>query len=439
MDRDLDSLIILIVWITVTLTAVNLCVSGYFLFRRRQTDLRGIFHYWLALAASVAIVGLSEGDPTIATFACYASAVLAERLSIGLVATISGFGALPRWHSYWHFGALIVATALFFGDARFEIWAFVLMSGAVTPAIWLVYRRLACRRPESRPICDAATVVLTLYALHMMDYPFLRNDPEIAPYGYLVATLLIVALGLLLPAVVWEQRDFMEKARLNAEVEARTRELETALHTKSLLVRSVVHDLGNDLTVVKGVVRGDFGAFDEGARDRVRRAIGRIERLVDNVRTWESMERGRIQTNVEPVLVASLLNEIDDLFRSTAAHRGIDFIVRDATPRGARCLCDRDVTVTNVLANAVSNALKFTPRGGSVAIEAESLGGGRCRLTVRDDGMGFDEASLKPGVGSGFGIPIAKALTQAMGGEISFGRAGEGRGTVVAVSLPGDV
>lgn len=435
----MDRLILLIVWITVTLTAVNLCVSGYFLYRRRQSDLRGIFLYWLALAANVAIVGLSEGDATICTFACYVTTVLVERLSIGLVARISGFGPLPRWHLRWHVGALVVGTALFFGGARFELWAFVLMTGAVTPAIWLVYRRLARRLAVSRPICDAATIVLTLYAAHMMDYPFLRNDPDIAPYGYLLATLFIVALGLLLPAVIWEQRDFMEKVRLNAEVQSRTRELESALMTKSLLVRSVVHDLGNDLTVVKGVLRGDFGPYDDGAQDRVRRAVGRIERLVDNVRTWESLEHGKVQTTVEPVLVASLLHEIEDLFRSTAASRGIVLTVHDATPRGAKCLCDRDVTVTNVLANAVSNALKFTPRGGNVAIEAERTFGGRCRLTVRDDGLGFDETALKPGVGSGFGIPIAKALTQAMGGEISFSAATTGRGTVVAVSLPGEV
>ena len=103
-----------------------------------------------------------------------------------------------------------------------------------------------------------------------------------------------------------------------------------------------------------------------------------------------------------------------------------------------------------VLSNLMANALRHTPPGGSIALEAEPIDGA-VRIVVRDTGEGippedlpyvFDrfwrgDRSRSPagGVGSGLGLAIARQLVQAQGGRISV-ESQLGQGTVFTIELP---
>src|SRR4029077_6801458 len=101
--------------------------------------------------------------------------------------------------------------------------------------------------------------------------------------------------------------------------------------------------------------------------------------------------------------------------------------------------------IREILTNLVSNALRYTPSGGSVSIELRGTGG-RVEVTVRDTGSGiapeavagifdrFSKSTDSPG--AGLGLAIAKGLVEAHGGTIRA-QSAPGQGTRIEFTLPG--
>jgi two-component system cell cycle sensor histidine kinase PleC len=103
-----------------------------------------------------------------------------------------------------------------------------------------------------------------------------------------------------------------------------------------------------------------------------------------------------------------------------------------------------------VFGNLIGNALRFTPSGGWVSIEARALDDGGAVVSVRDTGLGMSEEEIAVALtpfaqvdaghsrwreGTGLGLPIAKALVQLHGGRLEI-RSAKSRGTEVTVILP---
>jgi signal transduction histidine kinase len=139
--------------------------------------------------------------------------------------------------------------------------------------------------------------------------------------------------------------------------------------------------------------------------------------------------------------VAALCREVAALHEGMARERGVE--VAAAGP-AVRARCDPR-KVKQVLLNLVQNALDASPRGTSVQLEAEPLGGGGARVRVLDRGRGIEpslgDAVWQPGVttkttGNGLGLTIARALARQHGGDLVL-LPREGGGTVAELTLPG--
>lgn len=215
-------------------------------------------------------------------------------------------------------------------------------------------------------------------------------------------------------------------------------------------VAGLTHDLRTPLTAVTGaadnLLGGIAGTLTDDQREYVEIIREHAQRL--NATTGELLEAARIEAGkislaVAEVDVRELADEVRRGLEPVARERGLAVeVAGDAAP----AMVDRD-KLRRVLENLVGNAVKYTPRGGQVAV-AVTRGSDRVEIAVRDDGPGiapdvlprlFDRyvqgAAGQPG--TGLGLSIARNLVRLHGGDVTVASK-PGQGSEFVVVLPRD-
>lgn len=217
--------------------------------------------------------------------------------------------------------------------------------------------------------------------------------------------------------------------------------------------RSLLADVSHELRQPLAILRGELEAIQDGvhAPDEARLRLllqetAVLTRLVDDLRTLALSEAGTLPLHREPTDLGVLIGETVAGLASNATSAGVTLETRIAL--GLPLLDVDPVRIREVLANLLENALRYTPRGGRVDVEAASEGAW-VRVSVRDTGPGIDP-ELLPRVferfaksdtskGFGLGLAIARHLALAHGGTLeaaSVPGGGTGGGTTMTLRLP---
>jgi signal transduction histidine kinase len=196
------------------------------------------------------------------------------------------------------------------------------------------------------------------------------------------------------------------------------------------LLADVSHELRTPLTVVQGNIEAMLDGVHEADEAHLAAILEEtrvLGRLVDDLRTVALSESGSLPLHREPTDLAIVATDAVGGFRSAAQAAGValDIEIAEDIP-----LLEVDpVRIREVISNLVANALRHTPSGGSIAVDARVDEAGRAVVvTVRDTGTGidpellphvFDRFAKAPGSrGSGLGLAIARGLVEAHGGSI---------------------
>ncbi len=215
--------------------------------------------------------------------------------------------------------------------------------------------------------------------------------------------------------------------------------------------RKLLADVSHELRTPLAVVQGNLEALLDGVYPADPRHLEPIldetrvlARLVEDLRTLSLAEAGVLALHREPTDLAGLANETLESFRAEAdrAEVALDATVDSAVPP-----VEVDpVRTREILANLVANALRYTPRGGRVRVDAALAdGGGMVAVSVSDTGAGIPAEALglvfdrfyksAESRGAGLGLAIAKNLVVAHGGEIAAAST-PGGGTTIRFTLP---
>ncbi len=164
--------------------------------------------------------------------------------------------------------------------------------------------------------------------------------------------------------------------------------------------------------------------------------------LIDDILDLATIEAGYMELERGRVEIPEMLHAVMSLTRDRAHSRGLDISLRCA--RRIDAIEGDERRLKQALFNLISNAIKFTPPGGAIGIEAERCGGDLL-LTVADTGIGIapaDQARMfekfkrgKRQAGSGLGLSLVKSLIELHGGTVEIESA-PGRGTRIVCRLP---
>ena len=238
-----------------------------------------------------------------------------------------------------------------------------------------------------------------------------------------------------------------DKARLRAEA---------ASQAKSEFLANMSHELRTPLNailgfseIMKGEVFGNLGSpqYVEYA-NHIHGSGQHLLGLINDVLDLSRIEAGRFVIRATEIDVPEAVQSALSMFEVRAAEGNIK-LKFDRDP-GLPLLLADERAMRQVLLNLISNAVKFTPAGGTVTVFAKRTAGGGMELGVNDTGVGIDPADINTVFeafgqgqhdiatrekGTGLGLPIVRGLIEAHGGKVAL-TSQLGKGTTVSCTFP---
>ncbi|MFA6489880.1 MAG: PAS domain-containing sensor histidine kinase [Candidatus Micrarchaeia archaeon] len=247
-------------------------------------------------------------------------------------------------------------------------------------------------------------------------------------------------------------RDITERKNTEAELDEAVRQLTESVEALNKFFNIIAHDLRSPFqaffgglemltSYVDDLSKEEIKAFAEGLRDEAKNIYG----LLENLLSWSRIKNGTLNASPEALRLRESVNVAIAPLEAAARNKGIAITnLLD----GEAALADKEM-FGRIIHNLVSNAIKFTPKGGEISIFAVKAKEGFVGLVVKDSGVGMGSEKLaqmfKPGVkpengtekekGAGVGLLLVKEFVEKNGGKIEA-ESELGKGTAFIVTLP---
>lgn len=233
--------------------------------------------------------------------------------------------------------------------------------------------------------------------------------------------------------------DITDRKRMEQELEEASKAAEAAARAKSDFLTTVSHELRTPLTLILGplemILAKQRAVLPERVvadLERVHRNAVRLYSLVNDILDFTRLEAGKAQVYWEQVDVDSVVSELAADVASAARAKDVELsLTRD--PAIGVVPLDRS-KFEKIVLNLLGNALKFTPRGGSIRVILRTLDD-HFELSVTDSGLGIapdqqkllfqrfqqlDSSATRKYEGTGLGLAIVKEFATLMGGEVGL-------------------
>ncbi len=379
-------------------------------------------------------------------------------MDIVLLAGLAGFFVTAAWRTPAFLLLVAGVVPLIVADEIYGLSTSTYTAGSYVDAGWLLsytlwgaaalhptMRQLSQPRPRRRQLrISPVRVALLLSALLCAPVVLLVQDSRHAPLNVPAVVIASTVIG------VFVVLRFVGILRALERIRARLIEAD---RVKDEFVALISHDLRTPLTSVMGYI--ELALDDEleppldserrGYLEIVERSSHRLLRLVDDLLFVARLQAGRLDLTPTVLDLRDLARQASDEARRRAEAKGVELVFEADGP--VRIDGDRG-RMFQLLDNLVSNAIKFTPEGGRVEVRVSR--NGTAVLEVCDTGVGFSEeeaarvferffrterAVTAQVPGTGLGLFIAQAITEAHGGTISASPR-TGGGAVFRIELP---
>ena len=252
------------------------------------------------------------------------------------------------------------------------------------------------------------------------------------------------------------KRRLQEQYKLRQQVETARQTAEEASRSKSRFLAHMSHELRTPLNAILGfaevIERQLLGPSGVPAYATYAQYISESGRLllsiINDMLDLSKIEAGRMELHVETIDAAEILDRVSHLVKGFAHNIGVKLETR-CEGDGITLRADPQLTI-QMLVNLLTNAIKFTPKGGAVSARASRREDGQVHIVVSDTGIGMSNEDLAKALepfgqidsslsrqfrGTGLGLPLTRSLIELHGGAMSIDST-PGKGTRVTLSFP---
>ncbi|EAY25401.1 hybrid sensor histidine kinase/response regulator [Microscilla marina] len=249
------------------------------------------------------------------------------------------------------------------------------------------------------------------------------------------------------------QTQATEIERQNEELLAQNKQLEELIATKDKFFSIIGHDLSSPISQMIGFTDMLENHIEAFTTEEIVQFVARLKessmqgfRLLDNLLRWSQTQTGSISFNPAVCSLNELIQNNIDLHKEKAQDKEVSFELR--VKEVHHLVLDSDM-IDTVLRNLVSNAIKFTSKGGTITITV-TTGVQEATVSVKDTGMGISATNIaklfRPDVhystsgtqnekGTGLGLILCREFVEVHGGKI-WAESTEGAGSVFKFTIP---
>jgi PAS domain S-box-containing protein len=247
--------------------------------------------------------------------------------------------------------------------------------------------------------------------------------------------------------------DITARKMAQREITSKNKSLEKLNVEKDKLFSIVSHDLRSPMNGILGLTSMIKDEVESFSKDHIREmatsihtSANSIIQLLQGLLEWSQLQRGNISYNPQSLLLLNSIHKSINLLNETAKAKKIAVICN--IPDTISVFADNNM-LESVTRNLISNAIKFTPKGGQIEINSTETDLNTIVISVKDDGIGMDETLLSKlfslsakinrkgtegELSSGLGLIMCKELVEKHGGNI-WARSEEGKGSTFYFTL----
>jgi len=268
--------------------------------------------------------------------------------------------------------------------------------------------------------------------------------------GLVVLSLIASALIIILVGRIRRLGEISERRRIESEA---------LMEERARLIRGITHDVKNPLGAADGSAQllemgvvGDLSSRQLEAVRRIRRGIGSALGIIADLIDLSRAESGRLDLVLAPSDLTLAVREVVEEYRHQAEAKAIELVL--SMPDRFEPVIADERKIREIVANLLSNSIKYTPKGGRIAIRMEhEVGGpgepGTVRIAISDTGPGipnneqalvFEEyyrsiSAVGRAPGAGLGLAISRRMARLMGGDVTL-ESVPGEGSTFTLSIP---
>ncbi|MDO5145693.1 MAG: ATP-binding protein [Eubacteriales bacterium] len=373
---------------------------------------------------------------------------------IDIMALWAAFGSALAIHAGVWFGKrndnIKITVAIFFvGLLLFGHYSFAMGGGDGTGPYWCFLQPMIAMYVLGLYYGTLFVVIQTflLFLYFFVPLPF-----SVWPYTESEIVFIPLAYISLSAVTIFSQ---MQIRKTEAEQKELIREAERANASKSDFLANMSHEIRTPMNAIMGMCEMTLnGEVSEETRENINSALvagNNLMGIINDILDFSKIDSGKLEIIETVYETTSLLNDVVNLVESRKKDQNLEFMV-DYSPEIPCKLIGDEVRIRQILVNLLTNAVKYTKKGGvlfTVSFREESYGI-NLRFSIKDSGIGIKKENIKKIFtsfsqvdtkknreveGTGLGLPIARQLAEAMGGFIRV-ESVYGRGSEFILILP---